>query len=115
MVDFLMVSERLTKKGGLEIFEVYPKFKIKNPSQDLMIKGQDFYAVWDERKGLWSTSEQDVIEIIDEELDKYAAENKERFDPRPVRVLHMWDAETGMIDRWHNYCKKQMRDCFHRN
>ena len=113
MVDFLMVSERLTKKGGLEIFEVYPKFKIKNPSQDLMIKGNDFYAVWDERKGLWSTSEQDVIEIIDGELDKYTAENKERFEPRPVRVLHMWDAETGMIDRWHNYCKKQMRDSFH--
>lgn len=113
MVDFLMVSERLTKKGGLEIFEVYPKFKIKNPSGDLMIKGNDFYAVWDERKGLWSTNEQDVIEIIDGELDKYAEENKARFDPRPVRVLHMWDAETGMIDRWHNYVKKQMRDCFH--
>ena len=112
MVDFLMVSERLTKKAGLEIYEVYPKFKIKNPSDDLMIKGGDFYAVWDERKGLWSTSEQDAIEIIDGELDKYAAENKARFEPRPVRVLHMWDAETGMIDRWHNYCKKQMRDAF---
>ena len=113
MVDFLMVSERLTKKGGLEIYEVYPKFKIKNPSGDLMIKGKDFYAVWDERKGLWSQSEQDVIEIIDGELDKYAEENKAKFDPRPVRVLHMWDAETGMIDRWHSYCQKQMRDCFH--
>ena len=113
MVDFLMVSERLTKKGGLEIFEIYPKFKIKNPSDDLMIKGGDFYAVWDETKKLWSTSEQDAIEIIDGELDKYAQENKDRLAPRPVRVLHMWDAETGMIDRWHNYCKKQMRDSFH--
>lgn len=113
MVDFLMVSERLVKKGGLETFEVYPKFKIKNPSDDLMIKGSDFYAVWDENKGLWSTSEQDAIEIIDGELDKYAQENKDRYAPRPVRVLHMWDAETGMIDRWHNYCKKQMRDSFH--
>jgi len=113
MVDFLMVSERLTKKGGLEIIEIYPRFKIKNPSNDLMIKGNDFYAVWDERKGMWSTSEQDVIEIIDGELDRYHEENKSRFDPRPVRVLHMWDAETGMIDRWHNYCKKQMRDSFH--
>ena len=113
MVDFLMVSERLTKKAGLETYEVYPKFKIKNPSNDLMIKGGDFYAVWDERKGLWSTSEQDAIEIIDGELDNYAEENRSRYEPRPVRVLHMWDAETGMIDRWHNYCKKQMRDSFH--
>lgn len=113
MVDFLMVSERLVKKGGLEMYEVYPKFKIKNPSGDLMIRGKDFYAVWDERKGFWSQSEQDVIEIIDRELDRYAEENKARFTPRPVRVLHMWDAETGMIDRWHSYCQKQMRDCFH--
>ena len=113
MVDFLMVSERLTKKGGLEVIEVYPKFKIKNPSEDLMIKGKDFYAVWNEQKGLWSTNEQDVIKIIDGELDHYAEENKARFEPRPVRILHMWDAETGMIDRWHTYCQKQMRDTFH--
>ena len=113
MVDFLMVSERLIKKDGIQTFEVYPKFKVKNPSGDLMIKGNDFYAVWDERKGMWSTNEQDAIEIIDGELDRYAAENKARYDPRPVRVLHMWDAETGMIDRWHKYCQKQMRDSFH--
>ena len=113
MIDFLMVSERLVKKNGIESYEVYPRFKIRNPSNDLMIKGKDFYAVWDERNKRWSQSEQDVIEIIDGELDRYASENKDRFEPRPVRVLHMWDAETGMIDRWHTYCQKQMRDCFH--
>ena len=113
MVDFLMVSERLTKKDGLEVYEIRPRFKMVNPSDDLMIKGGDFYAIWDERKKLWSTREQDAIEIIDGELDKYAEENKARYEPRPVRILHMWDAETGMIDRWHNYCKKQMRDSFH--
>lgn len=113
MVDFMMVSERLVKKGGLETWEVYPKFKIKNPSDDLMIKGNDFYAVWDERKGMWSTSEQDVIEIVDGELDKYAREHKDKYEPRPVRVMHMWDSDTGSIDRWHKYCEKQMRDSFH--
>ena len=25
----------------------------------------------------------------------------------------MWDAESGMIDSWHKYCQKQMRDSFH--
>lgn len=25
----------------------------------------------------------------------------------------MWDAETGMIDAWHRYCQKQMKDQFH--
>ena len=75
MFDFLVISERLTKKGGIETYEIYPRFKIKNPSSDLMIKGKDFYAVWDERKNFWSTNEQDVIEIIDGELDRYAREN----------------------------------------
>jgi hypothetical protein len=25
----------------------------------------------------------------------------------------MWDAESGMVDRWHKYCQKQLRDSFH--
>lgn len=29
------------------------------------------------------------------------------------RVLHMWDAESGMIDNWHRYCQRQMRDNYH--
>lgn len=110
MVDFVMISTRLTKQG---VVEVYPKFIIKNPSKDLMIRGGDFYAIWVEEKQLWSTREQDAIDIIDRELDMYARENESRFEPRPVKILHLWDAETGMIDRWHNYCKKQMRDSFH--
>lgn len=109
-MDFVLISNRLTKQGTIE---VYPKFVIKSPSKDLMIKGGDFYAVWVEERGLWSTVEQDVIDMIDAELDRYAKENASRFDPRPVRVLHMWDAETGMADRWHKYCKQQMRDSFH--
>ena len=25
----------------------------------------------------------------------------------------MWDAESGMIDVWHKYCQRQMRDSYH--
>ena len=109
MIDFLMISTRSKKNG---VMEIYPRFVINYKSTDLMIRGGDFYAIWDERRGLWSTSEQDVIEIIDEELDKYARENKDKFGGS-VRVLHMWDAETGMVDSWHKFCQKQMRDNFH--
>lgn len=76
-----------------------------------MVRGGDFYAIWIEEKGLWSTDEEDAIQLIDRELDIYAKENKDKFDAR-VKVLHMWDAETGMIDSWHKYCQKQMRDQF---
>lgn len=43
---------------------------------------------------------------------EYAEENCKRFDDN-YRVMHMWDAETGMIDTWHKYCQKQMKDQFH--
>lgn len=108
MIDFLMISTRSTKRG---VIEIYPKFIIKK-SSDLMIRGGDFYAIWIEERGLWSTDEQDALQLIDRELDKYAEENRQKFDSG-IKVLHMWDAESGMIDSWHKYCQKQMRDSFH--
>ncbi len=107
-IDFLIISTRSTKRGTIEI---YPKFIIKK-SQDLMIRGGDFYAIWIKERGLWSTDEQDALQIIDRELDKYAEENRSKFDSN-VKVLHMWDSENGMIDHWHRYCQKHMRDSFH--
>lgn len=108
MIDFLMVSTRSTKRG---VVEIYPKFIIKR-SSDLMIRGGDFYAIWIEERGLWSTDEQDALQLIDCELDKYAKENSQHFDAT-IKILHMWDSESGMIDSWHKYCQKQMRDSFH--
>lgn len=106
MLDFLFISTR-QKKG---IVEIYPKFIIKK-SSDLMIRGGDFYAIWVEERGLWSTDEEDALQLIDRELDAYAEGHKGILDQ--YRVLHMWDAESGMIDIWHKYCQRQMRDNFH--
>lgn len=108
MLDFLMISSRNTKQG----VEVYPKFKITR-SNDLMVRGGDFYAIWDEERGLWSTDEQDVIRLVDQETKKFITDNREKLETSNVRPQFMWDAETGMIDSWHRYCQKQMRDSFH--
>ena len=107
MIDFLMISTRSTKRG---IVEIYPKFVIKK-SSDLMIRGSDFYAIWLEDRGIWSTDEQDALQLIDHELDKFAEENKANYDSG-VKVLHMWDSDSGMIDNWHKYCQRQMRDSY---
>lgn len=111
MLDFLMISTRTPKKGFLDI---YPKFKITN-SKDLMIRGGDFYAIWVEERGLWSTDEQDAVRLIDREVERYFEEYKEQHkDPDvTVRPCYMWDAASGTIDSWHKYCQKQMRDNFH--
>lgn len=68
MIDFFVISTRPGKRGTVE---VYPKFIIKK-STDLMIRGGDFYAIWVEERGLWSTDEDDVVQLIDRELNDYA-------------------------------------------
>ena len=108
MLDFFTVSTRATSRG---VVEIYPKFFIRK-SSDLMIRGGDFYAIWLEDRGLWSTDEDDALQLIDHELDKFAEENRQKINAT-IRVLHTRDAETGMIDAWHRYCQKHMRDSFH--
>ena len=108
MIDFLMISTRKLKNGSVEI---YPKFRLYPKSSDLMIRGGDFYAIWLEDRGLWSTNEQDALKLIDRELDNYAKSYRAEHGDN-YRVLYMWDSESGMIDSWHKYCQKQMRDSF---
>lgn len=109
MLDFLMVSSRSAKRGTVE---VYPKFTLLKRSEDLMIRGGDFYAIWVEERGLWSTDEIDALRLIDAELDAYA-QNLRKSTEDKVVVQHMWDAGSGSVDAWHKYCQKQCRDNFH--
>ena len=105
MLDFVTIATRVKKPGFTEI---YPKFLIKK-TEDLMTRGGDFYAVWVEDRGLWSTDEYDVIQLVDRELTRYAEEHKDEIEGS-VKISYMWDAESGMIDSWHKYCQKQVRD-----
>ena len=109
MVDFFMISTRSNKRGYVEI---YPKFIVKK-SKDLMIRGGDFYAVWLEDEKRWSTEEDDAFALIDKELDKYRDENQSKIGADVVTVAHMWDSDSGMVDKWHKYCQKQLSDCYH--
>ena len=109
MLDFLIVSIRKPKK---EAIQIYPKFVIKK-TKDLMIRGGDFYAIWVEERGLWSTDEQDALQLIDREVKAEYERYKEEHPDQDVTALYLWDAGSGMIDAWHKYCQKQMRDSFH--
>lgn len=105
MLDFMTVSTRTTKSG----IEVSPKFIMKK-SNDLMLRGGDFYAIWDEERKLWSTDEDDVTRLVDNELRQYLEDNKDRIDTTTAIVKYMWDSDSGSIDKWHKYCQKQRRD-----
>ena len=105
MLDFLKISTKSPKRNEVEI---YPKFLIKK-SEDLMIRGGDFYAIWDDEANIWRTDEQSAVHLIDRELKKYYFENKDKFDAI-VKVSYMEDSDSGIIDKWHKYVQKQMRD-----
>lgn len=106
MLDFLEISEREGKRG---IIEIFPTFIVKK-SSDLMIRGRDFYAIWDEGRGFWSTDEDDAIRLIDSDLDAFAAEERAKYPDRVFRVAHVRNASTRMIKAFHTYCKEDMRD-----
>ena len=92
MLDFLMIATRSPKRG---VVEIYPKFILKK-SDDLMIRGGDFYAIWDDTKQLWSTDEQDATRLIDNELRKFAEENKANYSDS-AKVLYMCIARSSCV------------------
>lgn len=111
MVDFLVISTKQSNKDKNGI-QIYPKFRLYPKSQDLMIRGGDFYAIWREDIGLWSTNEDDALAIIDSELSKAGEEYMEKHPDAKVSILYTWDSSSGSIDAWHKYCQKQKRDSF---
>jgi hypothetical protein len=109
MLDFLTISTKCPKSG---IVEIYPKF-IVGKSNDLMIRGGDFYAIWDEEQKLWITEESEAIRLIDNETTTYYKNFQKRDPDDKVHPLYLWDSDTGMIDKWHKYVQKQMPESYH--
>lgn len=112
MLDFLQVATRSTKKDGKAVIEVYPKFKICK-AKDLMVRGGDFYAVFNEETGMWSTDEDVLNALVDKEIYRVWKEVSEKNPDERVVAAYMWDSDSGAIDRWHKYVQKQSRDNFH--
>ena len=108
MYDFVVITEVAQKN----VLIIKPKFVIKK-SKDLMIRGGDFYAVWDEKNGIWSEDEEVAVNQIDSDLRAYRDQKIASGYEGPIQVFYLWDAETGLIDKFHKYCQAQMRDNYH--
>lgn len=64
-MDFYRIRTKQTKEG----LEIFPDW-IVGRSEDLMVQGRMFYAVWDEEKKLWSCDDYDVQRLVDEDLQR---------------------------------------------
>src|SRR3954471_3104415 len=87
-MDFYQIRVHEPKEGPLEI---YPDFQVGR-SEDLMVQGRAFYAIWDAEKGLWSRDEYDVQRLVDEDLRREAerlkASTGEMYLVRSMRSFH---------------------------
>ena len=83
-MDFYQVAT----KEGKNAIELYPDFVVGR-SEDLMVRGQSFYAIWDEERGLWSQDEYDVQRLVDRELHIAAqernAKNGQKYTVKNLR------------------------------
>ena len=113
MLDFLKFEvEKQVTKGRIL---VSPDFKTYPKSSDLMIRGGDFYACWDEENSIWTTSEDRVFEMIDRELRTYISEkenSKDWLGFTPIAIT-MYSSKNGQVAKWYNYCKYDLRDNYH--
>ncbi len=107
ITDFVTINHRQRSKNSN--IEIYPEF-ITTTSKDLMIRGKDFYAVWNEEKGQWSTKLDDVIKMIDREMEAYKRDHPE-FEK--AKIMYMKFSSCGSIDQWWKYVKKQVSDNYH--
>ena len=71
-MDFYKIVERYIRKDKIEI---YPDF-LNKKVEDLLVRGKDFYAVWNEETGLWSMDPLDVQRAVDKDLWEYAEKKK---------------------------------------
>lgn len=87
-MDFYTIARRTVEKGPKKgEIELYPDYLVKR-SKDLMVRAKTFYAVWDEKVGLWSTDEYDIQRLMDEELNAEADKIENETGKRPsVRSL----------------------------
>ncbi len=105
-MDFFRVGVRETRVGT----EVYPEFVVGH-SQDLMIRGGAFYAIWDEGNQRWTRDELDAGRLIDKELHARAEEL--RASGTSVRVLALGSYNSRAWVMFRNYCSS-LPDMYHK-
>jgi hypothetical protein len=108
-MDFFKIRVKEPRGKKDVAHEVYADF-IVGRSKDLMVKGGHFHAVWDEERGLWCSSNYEVIGLVDREVQKYADKLRAEGTVCEVKTLSSYD--TG---RWDKFLKflRSLSDNYH--
>lgn len=110
MLDFFRI-QCTTKRNGINVFPIF----IFNSVSDIMIKGHDFYAVWDDENFIWSTNETTVQKIVDREIRNWIHEAQESDKIRGLSQTYIpmyMETTSSIVDQFHKYCRQQLPDNF---
>lgn len=112
-MDFyrIIAVEKQDSRTKKDYIEIFPDFQVCR-SKDLMIRGKDFYAIWDEEAGLWSKDEYDVQRIIDGELEKYAKEVEAKVGHDNIKIRRLGNYQTQLWSKFKSYVKN-LSDNYH--
>jgi len=87
-MDFYQILAKESKNKEDPHLELYPDFVVGR-SEDLMVQGGKFYAIWDPEKELWSRDEYDVQRLVDEDLhrekDRLQRETGQKYTVKSMR------------------------------
>jgi len=96
--DFFTIKANHAKK---ERVIIYPVFEVKK-TQDLMVRGKEFYAVWDAENNIWSKDEYKIQEIVDKALAEHKRQ-LEKNSESTVIVKWMRDFSTNILSDFRRY------------
>lgn len=102
--NFFEIAVTNGKNGTIEIA---PDFQVSDDDTDLMIRGKDFYAIWDEELGLWSQNEYAVKTVVDRALMKKRDEIANSGISQSIRVKRMKSYSSKSWDQYCSYKAKQ--------
>lgn len=116
MLDFVKVrtDTKVTKRrdGTTDVtVRIFPEFLVQ-PSEDLMVKGASFYAVWDEEAGMWSRSSGTVCRLVDEMLDEAAKKIPDELMGADLEMMYLRTFSSKKWSEFLLYCSS-LPDNFH--
>ena len=105
-MDFVTAKVKATNNKNI----VYAKYSL-GYIKDLMIKGQSFYAVWNQEDKMWHTKQQDLVSMVDDILNASKLHLEEE-GMHNIEVRYLRDSDSRAIDDFKHWVQKQAVDNF---
>lgn len=101
-MNFYEVTVSPGKNGTTEVI---PNFQVGGRDSDLMVRAKNFYAIWDDEAGIWSTDELDVQKIVDKAILAKKVE-LENTGVHGVNAKTLQSYMSGSWDKYKSYISK---------